>query len=65
MKRRDLLRHLRQNGCQFVREGSEHSIWENPATNHRTSVPRHREIPGFTCARICKSLGIPEPDKVG
>ena len=31
MKRRDLLRHLRQHGCRFVREGSDHSIWENPA----------------------------------
>jgi mRNA interferase HicA len=36
MKRRDLLRHLRQHGCEFVREGAEHSIWGNPATNRRT-----------------------------
>ncbi|MBM3239598.1 type II toxin-antitoxin system HicA family toxin [Candidatus Poribacteria bacterium] len=48
MKRRDLLRHLRQHGCRFVREGEEHSIWENPTTNRRTSVPRHREIPNYT-----------------
>jgi len=26
MKRRDLLRHLSQHGCRFVREGGEHSI---------------------------------------
>jgi hypothetical protein len=26
MKRRDLLKHLRRHGCQFVREGAEHSI---------------------------------------
>jgi mRNA interferase HicA len=45
MKRRDLLRHMTQHGCRFVREGGEHSIWENPATNRRTSVPRHREVP--------------------
>jgi len=61
MKRRDLLRHLRQHGCRFVREGAEHSIWENPATRRRTSVPRHREIPNYTAARICKQLGIPVP----
>ena len=61
MKRRDLLRHLEQHGCQFVREGTEHSIWENPPLNRRTSVPRHREVPDFTAARICKHLGIPEP----
>lgn len=61
MKRRDLLHHLRQHGYQFVREGGEHSIWENPTTHRRTSVPRHREIPEFTVARICKQLGVPAP----
>jgi len=61
MKRRDLLQHLRQHGCRFVREGSDHSIWENPANGHRTAVQRHREIPKYTAARICKQLGIPVP----
>jgi predicted RNA binding protein YcfA (HicA-like mRNA interferase family) len=59
MKRRDLLQHLQEQGCQFVREGGEHSIWENPHTKRRTSVPRHREIPDFTALRICKQLEIP------
>ena len=61
MKRRDLLRHLRQQGCRFVREGGEHSIWENPANNRRSSVPRHREILDYTAVKICKQLGIPNP----
>ena len=61
MKRRDLLRHLHQHGCQFVREGAEHSIWENLVTSRRTSIPRHREIPDYTAGRICKQLGIPLP----
>jgi mRNA interferase HicA len=39
MKRRDLLRHLSQYGCQLLREGGEHSIWENPTNNRRTSYP--------------------------
>ena len=60
MKRRDLLRVLRQHGCRLVREGAEHSIWENPAINRRASVPRHREIPEFTAARIYKQLGVLE-----
>jgi mRNA interferase HicA len=60
MKRRDLLRVLRQHGCRLVREGAEHSIWENPAINRRASVPRHREIPEFTTARIYKQLGVRE-----
>jgi hypothetical protein len=61
MKRRDLLEHLGQHGCRFVREGAEHSIWENPATNRRASVPRHREIAVYTARRICKQLEIPTP----
>ncbi|QDZ39999.1 type II toxin-antitoxin system HicA family toxin [Euhalothece natronophila Z-M001] len=61
MKRRDLLRHLSQNGCQLLREGGSHSIWENTANKKRTSVPRHREIPNFTVLKICKQLEIPEP----
>ena len=61
MKRRDLLDHLLLHDCQFVREGGEHSIWENPATNQRTSIPRHREILEFTAIRICKQLGVPLP----
>ena len=38
MKRSELLRHLRQNGCVFVREGSRHSWWLNPEQNKRSSV---------------------------
>jgi mRNA interferase HicA len=61
MKRRDLLQHSSKHGCRFVREGGEHSIWENPANGRRTSVPRHREIPEFTARRICRQLGISNP----
>jgi predicted RNA binding protein YcfA (HicA-like mRNA interferase family) len=59
MKRRDLLRHLEAHGCRLLREGSEHSIWHRPATGRRTTIPRHREIPDFTAARICAQLGVP------
>jgi mRNA interferase HicA len=61
MKRRDLLAHLRAHGCRLLREGGEHSIWENTASGRRSSVPRHREIVTFTAARICKQLEIPPP----
>ncbi|ELR99729.1 type II toxin-antitoxin system HicA family toxin [Gloeocapsa sp. PCC 73106] len=61
MKRRDLIHYLNQQGCQLVREGAEHSIWENPQNRRRTSIPRHREIPEFTTIRICKQLEIPPP----
>ncbi len=61
MKRKDLIKHLRASGCAFVREGSEHSIWENTANGKRTTIPRHREILEFTAQRICKQLEILQP----
>lgn len=61
MKRREFLEYLHQQGCRFVREGSDHSIWENPANGRRTAIPRHREIEKFMVARICRQLGIPTP----
>jgi hypothetical protein len=61
MKRRELLEHLRRYRCRFVREGSDHSIWENPANNRRTSVPRRREIVELTARRICRQLAVPDP----
>ncbi len=61
MRRRELLNHLRAYGCRFVREGGNHSIWENPSLERRTAVPRHREIPEYTARRICIQLGIPQP----
>jgi mRNA interferase HicA len=61
MSRRELIRHLRRHGCVLVREGSDHSIWQNPANGKRTSVPRHREIPNPTARAIYRQLGIPDP----
>jgi mRNA interferase HicA len=29
MKRRDLIRHLENNGCEFLREGGNHTIYVN------------------------------------
>ena len=59
MKRKDLLKHLRKHGCQFVREGGDHSIWENAENGRQTAVSRHREILEFTARRICQQLDIP------
>ncbi|MEA1927353.1 MAG: type II toxin-antitoxin system HicA family toxin [Candidatus Auribacterota bacterium] len=59
MKRVKLLKHLRKNGCVFVREGSRHSWWCNPILGNRSSVPRHNEIRDNLARKICKDLGIP------
>lgn len=44
MKRIDLERYLREQGCVPYREGVGHSIWFNPAQRKIASIPRHREI---------------------
>ncbi|MCA9241001.1 MAG: type II toxin-antitoxin system HicA family toxin [Planctomycetales bacterium] len=59
MKRRDLLRHIVDHGCELIREGSNHSWWGNPANGSRTSVPRHREVSDQLARKICRDLGIP------
>jgi mRNA interferase HicA len=62
MKRRDLVRHLAVHGCELLREGSRHSVFYNPKTNRTSSVPRHSEINDFLARKICRDLGIPEPE---
>jgi len=59
MKRTELLRHLHERGCVFIREGGSHSWWDNPQQNRRSSVPRHTEINDKLARKICKDLGIP------
>jgi mRNA interferase HicA len=31
MKRRGLIKYLRENGCELLREGKRHSWWYNPS----------------------------------
>jgi mRNA interferase HicA len=40
----DLVKHLREQGCELLREGRSHSFWVNPGNEQQASVPRHREI---------------------
>jgi len=61
VKRTDLIRHLRANGCELLREGSNHSVFVNRAAGKATSVPRHREINDFLARKICRDLEVIEP----
>ena len=61
MKRREFIRHLVAQGCRLVREGANHSWWENSALNRRSAVPRHTEINRFLARKICKDLSVTEP----
>jgi len=60
MKRKELLKYLRYHGCEFLREGKNHSWWHNPTLNKRSSIPRHNEIRDILAIKICKDLGIPK-----
>ncbi len=59
MKRADLIRHLEQHGCRFLREGGKHVVYINPLARRSSSVPRHREINDFLARKICDDLQIP------
>jgi mRNA interferase HicA len=63
MKRGDLLRHLRKNGCYLKREGRSHSLWCNPTNGVVEAVPRHSEIPDRLALKICRTLAVPEIGK--
>ena len=61
MKRRSLLKYLRQHGCELLREGKKHSVYWNPSNRRTSTVPRHTEIPDELASKICKDLGVPIP----
>jgi len=63
MKRRDLLRHLSTLGCQLLREGAKHSWWHNALLGKRTAVPRHTEVDNHLACKICRDLGVAEPER--
>jgi len=44
MKRKDLIRHLEKYGCEFFREGANHTVYVNRAEKKASTVPRHREV---------------------
>lgn len=61
MKRRDLIRHLEEHGCEFLREGGSHTVYVNRRTRKVSVVPRHRELNELLARKICKDLQVPEP----
>jgi mRNA interferase HicA len=59
MKRRALLGHLLEHGCLPVREGGSHSIWSNPQTGRKESIPRHNEIKNTWRVRFAETSPSP------
>ena len=44
MKRRDLVRHLEAHGCEFLRDGGNHTVYINRQAQTASAVPRHQEV---------------------
>jgi predicted RNA binding protein YcfA (HicA-like mRNA interferase family) len=61
MKRRELIRHLEQHGCQLMREGGRHTVFVNPRSKKVSTVPRHTEVNSILARKICRDLEVPEP----
>lgn len=58
MKRKDLIKHILRQGCIFIREGANHSVFFNPLLHKTSTIPRHTEINDWLAKKICKDLGI-------
>jgi hypothetical protein len=72
MKRRDLLPHLEENGCEFLREGGNHTIYVNrraevignSAASRDHRLPREKNLQRFghsrrvTSSRSSRSLPV-------
>ncbi|MBO4605731.1 MAG: type II toxin-antitoxin system HicA family toxin [Bacteroidales bacterium] len=60
MKRGELERILRQNGCYPLGTGKKHDQWFSPKSGLKILLPRHtaREIPVGTLRIILKKAGL-------
>jgi predicted RNA binding protein YcfA (HicA-like mRNA interferase family) len=62
---RELTKHLRRLGCEFVRQaGGSHEIWWRPENRRFTTIPRHgsRDIAEGTLRAILRDLSIDKHD---
>jgi predicted RNA binding protein YcfA (HicA-like mRNA interferase family) len=56
VKRRELVKHLEENGFDLLREGKKHSIYPN---GERTiPVNRSRMLDPITANQLCKQAGV-------
>ena len=59
MKTQELIKLLKKNKCQILRNGSRHDIWYSETTGKQFAVPRHKaEIPIGTLNNILKDAGL-------
>jgi len=55
VKRKDLIRHLREHGCELLREGGNHSVYVNRRAGKALDfMPDY----GLTVAGLAQALGV-------
>jgi hypothetical protein len=57
VKRRQVVKRILDGGGKFVRNGSNHDIYQGPNGNY-DQVKRHKEIDDITANKIFKHLGV-------
>ena len=62
MKTNNLIKYLNKCNCLLIREGGNHSVFQNQGNKKLSSVPRHKEVKNNLVRKICKDLDIPSPD---
>jgi len=61
MKRRDVIRALRQQGCHEAADTGKHTKWRCPCGQHSANIPRHQDIsPGVVRDTIQRMTCLPE-----
>ena len=60
MRYSELEKILKEAGCEIYREGKNHTIWVNPQTGAKFTVPRHKtqDVPIGTLKSIKKRAGL-------
>ena len=61
MKSPNFIKFLKQQNCVLIREGANHSIFQNQENKKISSVPRHKEIKNNLVRKICRDLEISNP----
>ena len=56
VKRKDIIKHIENNGFYLLREGGNHSIYSNGIKT--IPIKRHRTIDKITANALCKQAGI-------
>lgn len=65
MRYRDLVKRLRELGCEEIRSGKgSHRTWHNPTTGMVTTIPDwgHKDLALGTVRAIIRELGISRRD---